>query len=293
MTEQAEKHQDKRSNPPTESDTPSESEAVDKVVDDPPAESNTASESEAVDQSNQLTESKALDGMVGALKEFESILLRQELAQEQKSMVAEVTKAIGATAERLAAARHTTVGSAHGESSPCCECVSSACCCFEIVAASVRATQPQLEPGDSGDIVGFANPLEVRIFFAVDGIGVVWPNLWSTMQLRVGTALLGGKPGPWTDFPGKGLVIGKVCLPKGESREIPVTFDAIESDAGFPERLVHMKDEFGSAAGSLTLDCAYKKVYPAKPAVLRFSHGGTGGGQAGEIEIAFRADRVC
>ena len=243
MAEPSEKQQDKTIDQPTESNKPSQSEALYKVV--------------------------------AALEGFKSTLERQELVQEEKSMVAEVTKAIGETAKRLAAARHP--GTHHiEESRPCCECISSACCCFEIVLDSVRATQPQsiLEPGDSGDIPGFANPLEVRFFAAIDGIGVLVPSLWGVMQLRVGGTLTGGKPGPWTDL--HNIVIGKICLPKGESREIEVAFDAAEIDAGL-ERPIHLKDEFGTAAASLTLDCGCKKVYPAKPAVLRFIHGGAGG----------------
>ena len=246
-------------------------------------------------KSNMSRESAVLDKVVDALKDFGSILKSQELVQEQKSMVSDVTKAIRDTAERLASAQNPA--KPLGKESCCGECVSHTCCGFEIVLDSVRATQPQsiLELGDSGDtpdlplIPGPVNPLEVQIFAAVDKVGVLVPSLWGTMQLRVGSTLLGGMPGPWTPID---RVIGKIYLPKGESREIQVTFDAAERDSGL-ERVLQQKDEFGTAAASLTLDCGCKKIYPAKPAVLRFNFGGSGGGQAGEIEIAFYARAVC
>lgn len=170
-----------------------------------------------------------------------------------------------------------------------CECIATGCCCFEIVLDRVRAIQPQLEPADSGDIVGLHNRLECRIFASIDGIGIVVPNLASTMDLSVGSIALGGKPGLWVSVD---RVIGRQCLPKGTSRPVEVEFIAGEIDQGV-ERPIGLKDEYGYASGSITLDCCVAKIYPSMPTDLSFEHEGTGGGVPGMISLAFYARRVC
>jgi hypothetical protein len=181
-----------------------------------------------------------------------------------------------------------------GDCGPC-GCVESSCCCFDIYVDSVRAIQPQgpLEPGDSGDIPGLANPLEVQFTATVDAgwgpVGFIYPNLWTTIDLRVGSVLLGGKPGPWSPI---NQVINRVCIKKGTTRIVPVKFTAIEREVGIAE-VPYLKDEFGEAIGSITLDCCMENIYPAMPADISFDHGGIGGGAPGMISIAYYARRVC
>jgi hypothetical protein len=170
-----------------------------------------------------------------------------------------------------------------------CSCVSNGCCCFEIVLDKVRAIQPQLEPADSGDIPALINELEVRIFASINGRGILVPSLSSTMGLRVGSILLGGKPGSWVSID---RVIEKVYIKKGSPKNFIVDFAAAEVDEGI-ERPIGFKDEFGDASGSITLDCCLETIYPPMPVDLSFEHGGTGGGVPGMISLSYYARKVC
>ena len=109
------------------------------------------------------------------------------------------------------------------------------------------------------------------------------------MGLRVGSVLLGGKPGAWVSID---RVIERIYVKNGVSQNITVDFQAAEIDEGV-ERLLGLKDEFGDASGNLTLDCCVPKIYPSMPTDLSFEHGGTGGGVPGMISLAFYARRVC
>ncbi len=170
-----------------------------------------------------------------------------------------------------------------------CGCVHPNCCCFDIVFDKVRAIQPQAEPADSGDIAGLHNNLEVVIFASVNGRGIMVPSISSTLDLDVGSLILGGKPGMWVSID---RVIERICLPKGSSQTIQVCFEAGEIDKGV-ERPLGLKDEYGYACGTITLDCCASLIYPNMPTDLSFEHGGTGGGVPGMISLAFYARRVC
>jgi hypothetical protein len=170
-----------------------------------------------------------------------------------------------------------------------CGCVSSNCCCFEIVLDKVRAIQPQLEPADSGDIVGLHNHLEVMLFASINGRGICWPSFTGTADLSVGSIALGGKPGMWVIVD---RVIDRICLPKGTTQAVEVAIEAAEIDKGV-ERPAGLKDEYGFASGMIALDCCAPKIYPSMPIDLSFEHGGTGGGVPGMISVAFYARRVC
>jgi hypothetical protein len=171
-----------------------------------------------------------------------------------------------------------------------CGCIDSSCCCFEIVLDKVRAIQPQREPADMGDTGPLLNELEVRIFAAIDNVGVLIPSLWTTMRLRVPSFLAGGGPGHWVSL--NNTVISRVYLKKGTSKVITVDFQAAEVDEGL-ERPLGMKDEYGTASGSITIDCCASRTYPPMPTDLSFDFGGTGGGVPGAISLAFYARRVC
>jgi hypothetical protein len=199
--------------------------------------------------------------------------------------------------ERIAAAQAQpnvqapTRSAAPSEQKECgCECVDAGCCCFDIYLDSVRAIQPQLEPADSGDIVGLINELEVQLFMSIGEQGIIVPgDISTTMSLRVGSIALGGKPGPYVSI---NRVIRRICLPKGTTRDVEVYLRAAERDEGV-ERPLGLKDEFGEASGWITLNCCMPKIYPAKPIDLSFEHGGTGGGVPGMISATFYAQRVC
>lgn len=179
----------------------------------------------------------------------------------------------------------------HGGCNDCgeCGCVGEGCCMFEIVLDKVRATQPQAEPADMGEIGPFWNELEVRIFASVDGIGIVLPSLSTTMAMRVPSFLAGGGPGLWMPI---NRVIQRVSVKKGTTLAVTVDFQASECDDGL-ERPVGWKDEHGEASGTVMLDCCVAKAYPPLPTDLSFDHGGTGGGIPGAISLAFYARRIC
>lgn len=171
-----------------------------------------------------------------------------------------------------------------------CGCVNSSCCCYEIVLDRIRAIQPQgiLEAPDAGEVPLLINQLEVRLFASIDNVGVLIPSLSTTMGLRVPSLLSGGGPGLWMSLD---RVIGRVFVKKGTSRTITVDFQGAEIDEGI--EAVLGKDEYGSASGSITVDCCSAKIYPPAPTDLSFNFGGIGGGNPGAISMAFHARRVC
>jgi hypothetical protein len=216
---------------------------------------------------------------------------------ELKSLLAVAPVAVGYAGARAAASAPINEG---GKDCECgcndggCGCVAPGCCCFEIVLDKMRAIQPQAELLDSGGAPGVWNPLDVRIYAAVDSgwgpVGIVYPSLWSTVDLDVGTLLLGGKPGPWTII---NQVMNRVYVKKGCTQTFPVILHAIESDSGLAERISGMRDEIGCATSSITLDCCVPNIYPQMPVDISFEYGGAGGGVSGMISVAFSARRVC
>lgn len=165
-----------------------------------------------------------------------------------------------------------------------CGCIGTDCCCFEIVLAKVRATKPQIEPADAGDIPGLINALEVQIYVTVDDIGFLWPGLATTMDLRADG--LPGGPGPWVVIE---RVINRVYVKKGTTVTTMLNAEVREHDEGV-ERPLGLKDELGEASGSITLDCCMPKIYPPMPLDVNLIHGGEGGGV---VTLAFYARRVC
>jgi hypothetical protein len=167
-----------------------------------------------------------------------------------------------------------------------CDCVSTGCCCFDIKIWQVRATQPQLEPLDLGEVGPLSFPLEVQFYFTIDGLGFMWPGFASYAGLKV-HRLPFAKPGPWSDVC---RTVGRVCLPKGTIVTKQVEGWARESDEGIERLLLGFKDEVGVASGSITLDCCMQKIYPPQTIVIDLNQLGNGGGQ---VEVSFYAERVC
>lgn len=163
-----------------------------------------------------------------------------------------------------------------------CDCVSSQCCCFDVKMEYVRvlAMQP-LELKDSN-----ANPwgeLEVRMFASLDGgIGAVIPSMFQTLGLRKHIQHAGLKVGV-------NRTIGTVCLPKGGTKSVRITCDAVEEDSGLVERATGGRDEEGSNFGTMNLDCCCN-VQPTLSFDIAFTSGGQGGGA---IEVGFIAVKAC
>lgn len=174
-------------------------------------------------------------------------------------------------------------GGREGRCGPC-ECVDEGCCCFDIMISWVRATKPQIEPADMGDIGPLINAMEMQFYFTVGGTGFLWPGLGSTMDLRAD-----GLPG------GPGLRVAierpvkRICFPKGTVINVELETDCAEFDAG-AERPLGMKDEYGHGSGMITLDCCMERIYPAQPIDINLIYGGEGRGM---VQVGFYAQRVC
>ncbi len=246
------------------------------------------------DQQVAASQEKQIADLKGLTRTLLGAVQAMQAQSAHNAMVEDLTADVkAATRAMLIAPVKAAVNPSHGERDCCgdslCCCVSDDCCCFEIMLDRVRAIQPQLEPADSGGIPGFHNDLEVRLFASIDKIGIYYPSFSGTISLDVGSVLLGGKPGLWTPID---RVIGRVCLKKNTVKTIIVDFEAAEIDEGV-ERPAGMKDEYGYASGSITLDCCTSKIYPAMPTDISFEHLGTGGGVSGMIQVAYYARRVC
>lgn len=189
-----------------------------------------------------------------------------------------------AVRSNVATARTAVAPRGHFESQSCsgCSCVNSSCCTFNIYVVSIRALSMQnLELDDS-----VANPwseMEIQMFAYLDnGIGAVIPSLFSALNVR---KLL--------QYPGVPVtverLIGQVSIRNGQSKNVVVTVDAIESDAGLIERATGGRDEEGSAKGILSLNCC-----SCDDQTTEFDLSFTGGGQGGgTIGIKLVARRSC
>lgn len=162
-----------------------------------------------------------------------------------------------------------------------CDCVASTCCTYQIQVSHVRAIEMQLplEPFDS-NILPYAE-MEIRMFVSIDGIGTVIPNLFSTLSLRKNIA----KPGLWTQV---NRSIGTVTVCKGGPTQFVVAVDAVEVDDGGVEAL-GIRDEYGSGAVTLSLDCCVSTPTTAFVEV-HLDHNGLAGGA---IELKLVATKIC
>jgi len=180
----------------------------------------------------------------------------------------------------------STGTASEGKCGPC-ECVSDACCCFDIILSKVRATKPQIEPPDVGDIPipPTINALEIQFYITVGNTrGFLFPGIGSTFDLRAEGLPAG--PGAWCTFE---RPIDRICLKKGTKLTTTVEVEVREHDEGV-ERPIAFKDEYGQAVGTITLDCCADIIYPAMPLDVPLLYGGEGGGI---VTFAYYARRVC
>jgi hypothetical protein len=162
-----------------------------------------------------------------------------------------------------------------------CECLSPACCLFEVMMTHARATEMQLptEPFDSN--VSPLAHMEMRVFASIDGIGIVHPDLGSTFDLRKNIA----KPGAWKAI---GRKIGTVAVCKGKSKAVEVVVEAAEIDEGGVESL-GVRDEFGTGRATMVLNCCMSTPFTCIVDV-QLTEYGLGGGA---IEVKFEARKIC
>lgn len=174
-----------------------------------------------------------------------------------------------------------------GYSRRCCECLSDRCCSFDIILKSIRLLQAQVEPVDWAEVPGLIIKNEVQFFCWLDNdkmSGILHPPL---LGHSMGLRKKFNKPGIWL---GIGRTIGTVSVQHGQLKTVGVKVNGIEYDAGIIERPTAMKDEYGVAQGSITLDCCSEKIL-ATNIELDLSQGGGMGG--GALEFEFYAKRVC
>ncbi|MFN7925265.1 MAG: hypothetical protein U0Q16_34525 [Bryobacteraceae bacterium] len=158
-----------------------------------------------------------------------------------------------------------------------CQCQSPACCSFDIVMTHVRVVQMQIEPADS-NLSPFGE-MEVRMFASIDGIGAVIPDFFGYLTLHK----LINQQGVWSQVNRK---VSTVQVPKGAPVTFTITVDAVEVEHQEPAA---GRDEYGTASGTITLDCCCR-VASSTSFEVDFKGGGQGGGT---IEVKFSAVRVC
>lgn len=158
-----------------------------------------------------------------------------------------------------------------------CDCISERCCAFDVVMTHVRVVDMQIEALDSN-----AFDMEVRMFASIDGIGTVIPDHFGHLTLHK----LVNKPGVWSQVNRK---INTVYVCKGTPKTFTITLDVLEIEEGVAEQVSALRDEYGTASQTMTLDCCCGTA-----PVISFEVHLTGGGQGGGIiEGKFTAVKKC
>ena len=234
-----------------------------------------------------------MDRQLAALRELLQAAREVQAQSARDALIEETLNEIRATAEAALVPRASVERTREHEAryprehsgrdcgcSPC-ECVSEGCCCFDIIMTNVRVVQMQIEPADSN-----VNPLgemEIRMFASIDEppfLGAVIPDLFSYITIHK----LLFEEGVWQAV---NRVIGRKCISKRTPVTVPLRVHAVEVEHQEP---LAMRDEYGTATGSLTLDCCCTTITPTTTFELSF----TGGGQGqGKIACQFIAQRVC
>lgn len=156
---------------------------------------------------------------------------------------------------------------------PECQCVSSNCCCFNIMLHRIRVTSLG---GLAGVIAEGGVKLELQVYAYVPGVGgVLYPSLGGHVMVQ-------GKlesPGSWA---GVNVLIVRVCIPKGQTKSIPLHLELKESDKIF-------KDDIGSGSFNIVLNCCCNDIN-----VISHEVGLTqGDGGKAVIGLEFRVEKVC
>lgn len=158
-----------------------------------------------------------------------------------------------------------------------CECISERCCAFDVIMTHVRVVDMQIEPLDSN-----AFDMEVRLFASINGLGAVIPDHFGHLTLHK----LINKPGVWSQV---NRLISTVYVCKGSPKTFTITLDVLEIEEGIAEQVTALRDEYGTASQTMTLDCCCSTA-----PVLSFEVHLTGGGQGdGTIEGKFTAVKKC
>jgi hypothetical protein len=131
-----------------------------------------------------------------------------------------------------------------------------------------------------GGIVGVIGEggvkLELQIYSFVPGIGgILYPSLGGHVMVQGKL----GSPGSWV---GAGVLVTKVCIPKGQTKSTQVITEVKESDKVF-------KDDIGSGSFSISLNCCCNDMGFISHEVQLTS----GDGGKAVIGLEYRVEKVC
>jgi hypothetical protein len=230
---------------------------------------------------------EAHEQQIAELRELtRSLMVSVQAMQGQNARNLELQDAIGdvkaATRAMLVApAISSGYAGGHPAEQDCgcseCDCISERCCAFDIVMTHVRVVDMQIEPLDSN-----AFDMEVRMFASINGIGTEIPDHFGHLTLHK----LINKPGVWSQV---NRTINTVYVCKGEPKTFTITLDVLEIEEGIAEQVSALRDEYGTASQTMTLDCCCSTA-----PILSFEVHLTGGGQGGgTIEGKFTAVKKC
>jgi hypothetical protein len=168
-----------------------------------------------------------------------------------------------------------------------CECLDSACCTFEIWMSHVRADQMQL-PIDIGDSnILPTSVMEIWMFSSIDhihNVGVCIPDASPLSYLPLHKQIT--EPfGPWTSV---NRLVGTTTVRKGSPLKTEISLTAVERENALERVKPVNRDEWGTAAGIVTLDCCYSDYSPILISVPLSSWGQAGGVITGRFIVVKR-----
>ena len=233
--------------------------------------------------------------LMGAVQEARAQAARADSVrgalEDVKADVRAASQAVMAAPYGMATAHSPATGQFENQYRPIgcgpCQCVSSACCAFEIILDKVRVAQAQnllefLDAGSIGNLI--RQTMEVQVYFKANGVGVVWPSLASLIKME--PFLLPPGPSAWHSA---SQVANTIYVPKGSTVVVKVEAEVKESDDhGLLEHLLQGADDYGQADGTITLDCCMETIYPSGHLDVHLA-----GPAGGMIQIAYHAKRVC
>ncbi len=246
-------------------------------------------------QNEQIAELKVLIGNLGErLTAAQAVNARDA---EFKAAVRSVETAAAAVQRGLAPSSvpidsgcKSLPGAAPGRDCGCgpCECVSCACCTFEIWMSHVRVDQMQtFEPTDSNLVPTMV--MEVWMFASIDpvyniGVCIPTPSPLSYIPLH---KQITDPYGPWEQVNRK---VGTATVKKGVPLTVPLLLTAVEREISLLSKLTPPgnRDEWGSNTGTVTLDCCYSNYSPIDIPVLLTSWGQGGGAITGRFIVVKR-----
>lgn len=238
-------------------------------------------------QNEQIAELKALIGNLGErLTAVQAVSIRDA---EFKAAVRSVEDAAAAVQRGLVPSIDSSNKSLPEAACKCglCECVSCACCTFEIWMSHVRADQMQnpIDIADSNTIP--TSVMEVWMFASIDSvynIGVCIPDPSPLSYLPLHKQIT-DPFGPWINV---NRLVGIATVKKGVSLQVELSLTGVEREDALERTKPINRDEWGSATEKLTLDCCYSNYSPILISVPLTSWGQAGGAITGRFIVVKR-----